>query len=140
MNSFFYVPDDHESEQASNSYLMSMLAFMVGLPLPVINLIATVIFFIGNRKSTYFVRWHCTQAFLSQLTVLVMNSVAFTWTMRILFSDINVSNSYIAYLITVFLFNTIEIVATIYAAQQVRKGNHVHLWFFGDLTDKICTR
>lgn len=138
--SFAYVPDDHELEKASNSYVMSLLAIMVGMPLPIINLIATFIFYLGNRKSTFFVRWHCTQALFSQLTVLVMNSVGLSWTLRIAFTDLELSNTYIAYIITVFIFNFSEIIATIYAAQKVRKGHHVSFWFFGTLTDLICRK
>jgi uncharacterized Tic20 family protein len=135
-----YRPDDHECEKASNSYLMSLLAIMVGMPLPIVNLIATFIFFLGNRKSTYFVRWHCTQALLSQVMVLVMNSVGFSWTMRIIFTDLGVTNSYISYIITVAIFNLAEIIATIYAAQQVRKGHNVKFWLFGTLTDMLCRK
>lgn len=140
VSTFVYQPDDHESEKASNGYLMSLLAIMVGLPLPIVNLIATFIFYLGNRKSTHFVRWHCTQALLSQVTVLVMNSIGFSWTMKIIFTDLEISNDYVGYMITVFLFNLTEIIATIYAAQQVRKGKHVHLWFFGTVTDLIVTK
>ena len=59
---FLYQPNESETEIASNSYLMSLIAIIVGLPLPIVNLIATFIFYLSNRKSTYFVRWHCTQA------------------------------------------------------------------------------
>ena len=31
---FVYKPDEYEAEKASNSYLMSLIAIMVGLPLP----------------------------------------------------------------------------------------------------------
>ena len=135
-----FQPDDHESEKASNSYLMSLLAIMVGMPLPIVNLIATFIFYLGNRKASYFVRWHCTQALLSQITVLVTNSVALSWTLRIIFTDMEVTNNYIGYLITVVIFNITEIVATIYAAQQVRKGRHIKFWFFGTVTQLICRK
>ena len=40
---FNYEPLEHEFEKASNSYLMSLMAIIVGLPLPIINLIATFI-------------------------------------------------------------------------------------------------
>ena len=49
-SSIGYIPGDHEAEKASNSYLMSLIAVIAGLPLPIINLIATVIFYLGNRK------------------------------------------------------------------------------------------
>ena len=35
---FAYQPLDHELEAASNSYLMSLVAIIVGVPLPIINL------------------------------------------------------------------------------------------------------
>lgn len=122
---FYYSPNEYESEKASNSYLMSLIAVIAGLPFPIINLIATFAFYLGNRKGTYFVRWHCTQALLSQFSLLLMNSVAFWWSVSVLFGSENLSNSFIAYLITVFLFNLTEFVATIYSAINTRKGLHV---------------
>lgn len=136
--SFPYKPDDFEAEKASNSYLMSVVAVIAGLPLPIINLLATAIFFLGNRKGSYFVRWHCTQALLSQVTVLVMNSAGFYWSLSIIFGDKILTNDYIAYMITIVLFNLAEFVATIYAAIQTRKGKHIELWFFGPLTESLC--
>lgn len=135
---FPYKPDDFEAEKASNSYLMSVVAVIAGLPLPIINLVATAIFYFGNRKGSYFVRWHCTQALISQVTVLVMNSAGFYWTLSIIFGDKIVTNEYIAYMITIVVFNIGEFIATIYAATQTRKGRHVELWFFGPLTATIC--
>jgi len=139
-SSLGYIPGDHEAEKASNSYLMSLIAVIAGLPLPIINLIATVIFYLGNRKGTYFVRWHCTQALLSQFSLLIINSNGFWWTVGILFSDGEVTNRYIAYMIAAFLFNLVEFIATIYTAIQVRKGKHIEWWFYGDLTNMICKK
>jgi uncharacterized Tic20 family protein len=139
MNPFFYTPAEHECEKASNSYIMSLLVVMVGLPLPIINLLATLFFFIANRKSTYFVRWHCTQALLSQLSLFCLNSVGFWWTVTILLRrGEGISNGYIAYLVLVVLFNITEFIMTIRAAIRTRKGVHVSWWFYGPLTDNIC--
>jgi lipopolysaccharide export LptBFGC system permease protein LptF len=123
--SFAYKPDDYESEKASNSYLMSVVAVIAGLPLPVINLIATVAFFFGNRKGTYFVRWHC------------MNVVGVYWSVAIFFGSHHITNNYIAYIITIIVFNLAEFIATLYAAIRTRKGAHVVWWFFGPLTDLL---
>lgn len=136
--SFSYEPSEHEVEAASNSYLMSLIAITVGLPLPIINLIATLIFYLGNKKSTYFVRWHCTQALLSQLSMLFINSFGFWWTMSIIFSDEIITNNYISFVITAIIFNITEFVATIYTAIQTRKGLHIEWWFYGTLTNLIC--
>ena len=137
---FAYMPGEHEAEKASNSYLMSLVAVIVGLPLPIINLIATFIFYMGNRKGTYFVRWHCTQALLSQASLLAINTVGFWWTISIVFRDDVVTNQYISYIITVIIVNLIELIATIYTAIQTRKGIHVKWWFYGDLTDALIPK
>jgi hypothetical protein len=137
-NKFDYQPSEHEAEKASNSYLMSLIALIAGMPLPIINLIASVIFFIGNRKGTYFVRWHCTQALLSQFSLLFMNSFGFWWTISIMFGPETISSKYIGYIITILIFNISEFIATIYSAVQTRKGIHVKWFFYGNLTNLIC--
>ena len=136
---FDYVPYDDESEKASNSYLMSLIAIMAGLPLPIINLLATLIFYLGIRKSTYFARWHATQALISQISLLAINTVAFWWTIDVfILQESSASTPYISYILTAFLFNLGEFIATIYTAIQTRKGIHVKWWFYGDFTDLIC--
>jgi uncharacterized Tic20 family protein len=135
---FSYLPEEHEAESASNSYLMSLLFIMAGLPLPIVNLIGTLIFYLSNRKSTFFVRWHCTQSLLSQLSMFIINSIGFWWTISIVFTSEAISNKYIAYILLVLVFNLIELITTIFAAIQTRKGKHMEWWFFGTLTNLIC--
>lgn len=135
-----YQPLEHEAEKASNSYLMSLMAVAVGLPLPIVNLIATIVFALANRRSTYFVRWHCTQAMLSQFILVILNSIAFWWTISILTNSIEISNIYFGYLIPVILFNIAEFIANVYAAIELRKGKHVSFFFFGELTNLIVRK
>lgn len=135
---FAYTPNEMELEKASNGYLMSLIAVMAGMPLPIINLLATLVFYFGNRKSTWFVRWHCTQTLLSQLTILIINSIGFSWTISVIFGSSVVTNPYISYMITILLFNLIEFSITIMAAVRTRKGQHVELWFWGSLTNMLC--
>jgi uncharacterized membrane protein len=135
---FPYKPHEYEAEQASNSYLMSIVAIIVGMPLPIVNLVATLIFYLGNRKSTYFVRWHCTQAMLSQASLFLTNSFGFWWTISIIFGSETLSNEFIAYIISIFVLNVVEFIATIYTAIETRKGKHVYWWFYGELTDSVC--
>ena len=137
LQEFSYTPDDYEAEKASNSYLMSLVVIMVGLPLPIVNLIASAIFYFANKKSARFVRWHCTQALLAQSFTLPINAAGLYWTLGIIFDRTTVSNNYVAYILTVILFNLIEFIATIYAAVQTRKGKHVAWWFFGPLTKTL---
>lgn len=131
---------EHEAEKASNSYLMSTVAVIVGLPLPIINLIATLIFFLGNRRSTYFVRWHCTQALLSQFSMVIVNSIGFWWTICVIFYGKDLSNEYFAWLFMLLLFNLTEFIITVHAAIVTRKGKHVSWPFYGELTDLLVRK
>ncbi|HRG38163.1 MAG TPA: hypothetical protein PK289_06495 [Bacteroidia bacterium] len=137
-SNFTYEPGEHEAEKASNSYLMSLIVVMVGLPLPILNLLATFFFYLGNRKGTYFVRWHCTQALLSQVSLLFMNSFGFWWTISIIFGSETIDVSYISYILTVLIFNVVEFFATMITAIKTRKGIHVKWWLYGDVTNLIC--
>lgn len=132
---FGYKPVDSELERASNSYLMSLVAVLGGLPLPIVNLLASVFFYLGNRKSTLFVKWHCLQALFSQLGMFLFNTVGFWWTISIIFDDNKATNQYIAYMITIVIFNLIEFIATLYLAVQTRKGKHIEMYFFSDITN-----
>ncbi len=135
---FPYKPGDHEAEKASNSYLMSLVAILVGLPLPIFNLLATFIFFLNNKKGTYFVRWHCTQALFSQISMVFINSVAVWWGLSILFGEGEVDSQFITYLIVALAFNLTEFIATIYTSIKVRKGIHVEWWFYGEIANRMC--
>ncbi|MEY3404822.1 MAG: hypothetical protein ACO263_00360 [Cyclobacteriaceae bacterium] len=131
---------EFEQERASNIYLMSLAIVIVGLPLPIINLIATFFMYLSNRNKTWFIRWHSLQALLSQTAIALINGFGMYWTLSVIFTDETVSNPYIAYLITLFTFNLLEFIGTIYAAVQTRSGYHVSFWFFGPLTDLLCPK
>ena len=129
---------EEEAEKASYAYLMCSIVVIIGLPMPIINLLAILIFWLGNRKQTYFVRFHCMQSFLSQFVVIILNSIGISWTLSIIFGSYSVTNLYIAYIITVFFCNLIEFIASIYAAIRVRNKHDVRLWIFGPLTELLC--
>ena len=46
---------ESDMEAASNSYLMSVVTVIVGMPLPIINLITTLVFLFANKCRGYFV-------------------------------------------------------------------------------------
>ncbi|MFK8283814.1 hypothetical protein [Capnocytophaga canis] len=128
---------ESEKERASYSYLMSIVVLLVGLPLPIVNLISTFFFYIANRNNTFFVRWHCIQSLISQLSVFFVNTVGFWWTISIIFGSNEVSNLYISYVLAAIIFNIWEFVVTFYTATKVRKGIHISWWFYGDITNLI---
>ena len=135
---FPYKPEEYETEKASNAYLMSLVVVIVGLPFPIINLIATWGYFMGQRKSSYFVRWHCLQALLSQISIVIINAFAIGWTWSIILSDRSLSNGYLAYMALAVFYNLLEFVVTIVTAIETRKGQHLSWWMYGPLTQVLC--
>lgn len=133
-----YLPET-EREAASNAYLMSLVGAIVGLPLPIINLTATFMFFYMNRKRTAFVRYHCYQAMFSQILIIVINSICLSWTLKIIFSDVVATDLYFGYLATVLIFNVMEYISTIAGAIEARKGKLFTLFFFGPLAYLFCS-
>lgn len=139
-STFYYRPNESELERASNSYLMSLVAVIGGLPLPILNLLASIFFYLGNRKSTPFVKWHCTQNLLSQFGLFFLNSTGFWWTVSIVFDDEKVTNYYVGYMITLVLFNLVEFISAIILASKTRKGIHAKLFLFSDLTNLMMKK
>lgn len=156
-------PYDHEP--AGNAYLMSLAAVVAGLPLPIVNVIATFIYFMAQRKASYAVRWHSLQALLAQLVVMPFNSIAMGWTLSILLNGINlkeelfltesgqgrivgltfdslISSSavYWAYMAFVLLLNIFEFIGVISTAIKVRKGINVRWFGIAPLTDALCSK
>lgn len=133
-----YQPCDEERERASFSYVMSLVAVVIGLPMPIINLLATGIFYLMSRRKSFYVRWHCMQALISQVPLFVMNNILFWWTVRILLCWNDLSSAYITYFIVVNTYNVFDCIETIRSAVQTRKGRLHRWWMYGALTDAIC--
>ena len=128
-------PDDiplKEKEDAMGAYLMMFAALAAGLPLPVINLIASVIYYFIHRTNSLFVRFHTLQALQSSLITSLLNAGAVFWTLRIfLFSYSEVNDVYKGFIAMVILVNIVYIIVNIYAAIQARKGRFFYMTFFG---------
>lgn len=145
----------YEAEQAANAYLMSVVAVIAGLPLPIINVLASLLFFAAKRKSPYAVRWHSLQSLLGQVIVMPFNSLAFWWTFRIFFSHLDMldhnlhigkefltfaSPAYWAYMCFALLLNIFEFIAVIATAVAVRKGKNIRWFGIAAITDVLCSK
>lgn len=126
-----------EAQRASHAYVISLVAVAGGLPLPIVNLVATVIFYLGNKRAPLFVRWHCTQAMTSQILMFVVNAPAFWWTLYLITNNYEPTISYIVYMAIAVLINIAEFIVTVYTAITVSKREHVRWLVFGDLSDRF---
>jgi hypothetical protein len=70
--------------------------------------------------------------------LFLMNSAGLYWSLSIIFGDKSVSNAYIAYIITIVLFNAVEFFAFMYTAIVVRQGKHVEWFVYGSFANVLC--
>ena len=130
-------PEDlstREKEDAMGAYLMMFASAAMGLPLPVINLIAAIVYFFTNKSKGLFVHFHAFQSLISQLPTTVVNSVGIFWAVRIYFFDWSVTNLFKGYIAMVIILNLVYLVFSIVGAVKARKGRMYYFLFFGRLS------
>jgi uncharacterized Tic20 family protein len=123
-----------EKEDAMGAYLMMFAAMGAGLPLPIINLIAAIIYYFVNRSNSRFVNFHSYQAMMSQIPTSLMNAGLTFWAIRIVVSDDwHLNNNFKGYVVMVIIANLLYIIYSIIAAIKARKGRFYYFMFFGKL-------
>lgn len=125
---------EREKEDAMGAYLMMFAAVGAGLPLPVINLIAAVIYYFINRSKSRFVRFHALQSLLSQIPVSVLNAFGVFWAIRIIFTDWTFDDLFTGYLWMLLVANLVYFIFSLIAAVKARRGQFYYFIFFGKLS------
>jgi uncharacterized membrane protein len=121
-----------EREDAMGSYLMMFAAVAIGLPLPVINLIAAVVYYYINKKKSKFIHFHSLQSLLAQIPTTLINWGLVIWIIRIWFFDAGDFNDYFyAYAIFAAVANIMYFVFSLIAAFRAYKGKMYYFIFFG---------
>ena len=75
---------EREKEDAMGAYLMMFASLAIGLPIPLLNLIASVIYFFVNSKTSAFVAFHALQALPTHMPVVLLNAGVVGWLIGIL--------------------------------------------------------
>lgn len=120
-----------EKEDAMGAYLMMFATLAVGLPLPVINLVAAFIYLYINKKTSRFVYFHALQSLYSQIPVTLLNAGLVTWLVVILLNGSNFSSAFKGFVIMVVAANLVYFVFSLIAAARARKGLFYYFFFFG---------
>jgi uncharacterized membrane protein len=131
---------EREKEDAMGAYLMMFAAVAIGLPLPIINLIAAIIYYFLNRNKSRFIHFHSLQALISQIPTTLINWVLVIWAIRIFLTDATTSDEFWAYAIfsaaaTIFYF-----IMSMIGAYYARKGRMYYFLFFGKVAYEAAFR
>lgn len=136
-------PDEipvREREDAMGAYLMMFAAVAIGLPLPIINLIAAVIYYFVNRKKSRFIHFHSLQSLLSQIPTTIINWVAVIWAVTIFFTDTTLSDEFWAYVIFAGVSTLLYFIISMIAAYHARQGKMYYFLFFGKIAYDLVFR
>lgn len=121
-----------EKDDATGGYLMMFAALGAGLPLPIINLIASIIYYYTNKSNSRFVRFHTYQALLSQIPLTLLNAVCMGWALRIFLSaEWHFTSIFGGYVLMLVVANLTYIVFGIISAIKANKGQMYYYWIFG---------
>ncbi|MEQ8303478.1 MAG: DUF4870 domain-containing protein [Cyclobacteriaceae bacterium] len=124
-----------EKEDAMGAYLMMFASVGAGLPLPIINLIASIVYFIINKGKSRFVKFHSYQSLLSQFPTTVINAVGVFWAVQIfLLDNYEVTDIFKGYVLMAVVLNLVYFIFSIVGAVKARKGLMYYFIFFGKLS------
>ena len=132
---------EREKEDAMGAYLMMFAAVAIGLPLPIINLIASIIYYFLNRKKSRFIHFHSLQALLSNIPTTLINWVAVIWAVTIFFrEDWFITSEFWAYLVFAGACTFLYFIVSIIAAYRARQGKMYYLLYFGKIAYEVAYR
>lgn len=135
---FYPIPQpeevsQREKEDASGAYLMMFATTALGLPLPIVNMIASIVYYFVNRSKGLFVRFHALQSLYSQIPVTTINSYLVIWAIVNLVNDHPFTNIFWGFAISAGVFNIVYFVFSIIGAVKAHRGRFYYFVFFGRL-------
>lgn len=126
-----------ERERSMAAYLMMFVSSTAGVPLPFINLIASILYYYYTRETSKFVHFHDLQSLLSQIPVTLVTSATIIWSVYYFFTNIDVFNlssmpsGLKALWITTILLNLLYVIFSIIGAMRAYNGRMYYFPFFG---------
>ncbi|MFO8022584.1 MAG: DUF4870 domain-containing protein [Perlabentimonas sp.] len=135
---FYPIPQpdelkEEERQDASGAYLMMFATTALGLPLPIINMIASIVYFFVNRSKGRFVKFHALQSMYSQLIITFVNSYMVIWAIINYVKSNPYTNIFWGFVVAAGVFNLIYFIFSIIGAVRAHRGRFYYFLFFGRL-------
>jgi uncharacterized membrane protein len=122
-----------EKEDAMGAYFMMFATLAVGLPFPLLNIIAAVIYLLLNKDKSRYVFFHSLQSLYSQIPVSVLNGILVIWLVISLIPHPDFTREFISFAIMCGAVNIVYITFSIIAAVKARRGIFYYFVFFGKI-------
>jgi uncharacterized membrane protein len=122
---------DDEKDTSMGAYLMMFATWIIGLPLPFLGLIASLIYYVINRKNSPFIGFHSYQALLLHIPISVYNGFFIIWGILVA-AEVFGGRLFLILGLSVFLLaNLTYIIMSIVGAVYAKKGRFLYLPVFG---------
>jgi uncharacterized membrane protein len=133
---FFEIPQPdeittREKEDASGAYLMMFATTAIGLPLPIVNMVASIVYYFVNRSKGRFVQFHALQSMYSQLLISILNNYLVIWAIVNLVNKYAFTNNFWGIAIAAGVFNIVYFIFSIMGAVKAYRGQFYYFMFFG---------
>lgn len=129
-------PDEltrREKEDAMGAYFMMFAAWALGLPLPLLNLLAAGIYYGLNRRQSRFTAFHSLQSLLSQVPVTIVHAGLVFWLVRNLVIQAPFTRAFWLYLGFSGILNLVYLLLSIVALTRAYRGNFFYFPVFGTI-------
>jgi len=130
------APDDippRERDDAMGAYLMMFASLALGLPLPFIGVIASIIYYAINHRRSRFVAFHSLQALFAHLPIAVMNGSLVVWLVVALVTEAGHWSAFWIALALVLLCNLAYLVFSVIALRRASRGLFWYMPLIGSL-------
>ncbi len=125
-----------ERGNATSAYLMMFAATYAGLPLPIINLIAAIVYYFTQHKKSRFVGFHCFQSLITQVPLSLLNMVTLAYAITFALTDVMRQSKVFTGILVgavalAVLANLVYTVFSVLAACKANKGGIYYMPLFG---------
>jgi uncharacterized membrane protein len=122
-----------ERDDAMGAYLMMFASLAVGLPLPFIGVVASIVYFAINAKRSRFVAFHSLQSLLAHIPVALLNGGIVVWLIVALVSERGLHAAFWVALALVLALNLAYLILSVIALRRAARGLFWYLPLIGGL-------
>ena len=126
--------EEREKEDAMGAYFMMFATAGIGIPLPILNLIAAIVYYFVNKSKGRFVQFHMLQSLYSQIPVTLLNTGLVVWIITNLVKQYEFTEVFWGYVIMAAVANLVYLIFSIVGAVKARKGLFYYFLFFGKIS------
>ncbi len=122
-----------ERDDAMGAYLMMFASLALGIPLPFIGVIASVIYYAINHRRSRFVAFHSLQALFAHIPIAVMNGSLVVWLIVALVREQGHWAAFWTALALVLACNLAYLILSIIALRRASRGLFWYMPLIGSL-------